>query len=172
MSQLKIPVTEKDHIQGLKSAPVTLVEYGDYECPYCGQAYIVVKRLQEKFGKQLRFVFRNLPLSDIHPHALAAANAAEFAAEQKKFWPMHDLLFENQADLSLRAILELGGALKVPQEALKAAIQKGAYDKKIKKELLGGIQSGVKGTPTFFINGLQHTGPFDFEYLAKAIESS
>src|SRR5579871_499235 len=93
---LKVPVTDNDHIQGNEHAPITLVEYGDYECPYCGQAYPIVKKIQKYFGENLRFVFRNFPIVDSHPHAGIAAMAAEFAATQGKFWEMHDVLYENQ----------------------------------------------------------------------------
>jgi protein-disulfide isomerase len=100
MAKLRTPVTSRDHIQGLEDAPLTLVEYGDYECPSCGSAYPIVKRVQEQFGRRLRFIFRNFPLSEIHPHAESAAETAEFAAAQQRFWEMHDLLFENQEQMS------------------------------------------------------------------------
>jgi protein-disulfide isomerase len=100
MAKLRTPVTSQDHIQGSEYAPLTLVEYGDYECPSCGSAYPIVKRVQEQFGRRLRFIFRNFPLSEIHPHAESAAETAEFAAAQQRFWEMHDLLFENQEQMS------------------------------------------------------------------------
>lgn len=100
MAKLRTPVTSRDHIQGPEDAELTLVEYGDYECPSCGSAYPIVKRIQEQLGKRLRFVFRNFPLSEIHPHAESAAEAVEFSAAQGRFWEMHDLLFENQEQLS------------------------------------------------------------------------
>src|SRR5208282_6417161 len=99
MATLKMPVTTEDHVQGPEDAEVTLVEYGDYECPHCGRAHPIVQRVQEHFGKRVRFVFRNFPLSEMHPHAEAAAEAAEFAGAHGKFWQMHDRLFENQVRL-------------------------------------------------------------------------
>src|SRR5712692_8809710 len=111
MSKLKIPVTAADHSQGSADAPITLVEYGDYECPHCGRAYPIVKRVQKHFGKGIVFVFRNFPLSETHPHAESAAEAAEFAGAHGKFWEMHDLLFENQERLSEPLYLELAEEL-------------------------------------------------------------
>src|ERR1700687_4188734 len=113
MAKLTMPVGARDHAQGPDDAPVTLVEYGDYECPYCGEAYPIVKRLQKKMGDELRFVFRNFPLSEIHPHALAAARAAEAAARQSKFWEMHDLLYENQRALEGHHLKTLAESLEL-----------------------------------------------------------
>jgi protein-disulfide isomerase len=111
MAKLKVPVGPDDHVQGPADAPVTLVEYGDYECPHCGHAYPIVKALQKRFGKQLRFAFRNFPLREIHPYAEAAAESAEFAATHGKFWEMHDLIFENQNSLSEQMLGELAQRL-------------------------------------------------------------
>ena len=111
MATLKVPVSSEDHIQGDEDAPVTLVEYGDYECPFCGRAYAVIKSLQDHFGEQLRFVFRNFPLKEIHPHAESAAEAAEFAGANGRFWEMHDGIYENQAELSMPMLLELAERL-------------------------------------------------------------
>ena len=111
MSKLTVPVGAQDHAQGPEDAPVTLVEYGDYECPYCGAAYPIVKRIQKKMGKDLRFVFRNFPLTESHPHALAAAQSAEAAALQNSFWEMHDALYENQRALEDRDLVRLARGL-------------------------------------------------------------
>jgi protein-disulfide isomerase len=170
MAKLRKAVTPEDHIQGPEDAQVTLVEYGDYECPHCGRAYPVVKRLQKHFGKRLRFVFRNFPLSEVHPHAESAAEAAEFAGAQGKFWEMHDLLFENQERLSEPLYLRLAEELGLPPEALRQALEEGIYKARIRADFSSGVRSGVNGTPTFFINGERHDGPFDYETLLLAIQ--
>lgn len=168
---LKIPVTEVDHIQGNKSAPITLVEYGDYECPYCGSAYSIVKRVQKHFGDRLRFVFRNFPLVESHPNAGIAAITAEFSATKNKFWEMHDMLYENQTHLEAQDLLGYAKALNLSTPDLQHAIETERYADKIKNDFLGGVHSGVNGTPTFFINGDRHNGSFEYEELVAAIEA-
>jgi protein-disulfide isomerase len=170
MSQLKIPVTSQDHAQGDANAPVTLVEYGDYECPHCGSAYPIVKRVQRHFGKRLRFVFRNFPLGEVHPHAEGAAEAAEFAGASGKFWEMHDQLFENQERLSGSLYLELAGDLNLDPAALRHSMEAREFSARVRADFSGGVRSGVNGTPTFFINGRRHDAPFDYEGLALAID--
>jgi protein-disulfide isomerase len=169
---LKIPVTQADHIQGDKNAPTTLVEYGDYQCPYCGLAYPIVKRIQKHFGKRLKFVFRNFPLIDSHPDAGIAAMTAEFAATKHKFWEMHDLLYEKQEFLDMPYLLKYAKSLNLPEVELQAAIENETFTDKIKNDFMGGVQSGVNGTPTFFINGNRHNGPFDYENLLAALEKA
>ncbi len=171
MATLKVPVTHKDHIQGNEKAWITLVEYGDYECPFCGMAYPIVKQLQTHFGEQLRFVFRNFPLSEMHPYAEPAAEAAEFAADSDLFWQIHDLIYENQEDLSIPLLLELGESLGLSAEDIAEAIENKAYAKKIHDDFLSGVRSGVNGTPTFFINDRRYNGPFEFEEMVSAIEA-
>jgi protein-disulfide isomerase len=169
---LKVAVTAEDHAQGPESAPVTVVEYGDYECPHCGHAYPIVKQVQKHFGKRLRFVFRNFPLSEIHPHAEDAAEAAEFAGAQGKFWEMHDLLFENQERLDEALYLALAQELELPAGTLRKALEVGTYRTRVRAEFTGGVRSGVNGTPTFFVNGHRHDGPFEFEDLVLAIDEA
>jgi protein-disulfide isomerase len=171
MAILKIPITADDHIQGDEHAPITLVEYGDYQCPHCGHAYPIVKRVQKHFGKQLRFVFRNFPLKEIHPNAENAAEAAEFAAAHERFWEMHDAIFENQADLSMPLLLELAKTLRLSVPDLRNALTARQYASRVRDDFLGGVRSGVNGTPTFFINGDRHEGPFEFEDLVAAIDA-
>ena len=171
MSTLKIPVGPEDHVQGDEHAEFTLVEYGDYECPHCGYAYPVVKRLQRHLGKRLRFVFRNFPLSQIHPHAESAAETAEFAAAHGKFWEMHDLLFQNQSRLSLRLFEELSGDLDLSQADLLQALNRKDYEARVRADFAGGVRSGVNGTPTFFINGQRHNGSFEYQDLLAAFEA-
>ena len=170
MAKLRTPVTPEDHIQGPEDAEVTLVEYGDYECPHCGRAYSIVKRVQKHFGKRLRFVFRNFPLSEMHPHAESAAEAAEFAGAHGKFWEMHDLLFENQERLSEPLYLGLAEELSLPPEALRQALEEGKYKARVRADFSSGVRSGVNGTPTFFMNGQRHDEPFDYETLLLAIQ--
>lgn len=172
MAVLKVPVTPEDHAQGSADAQVTLVEYGDYECPHCGRAYPIVKRLQKRFGERLRFVFRNFPLSEMHPNAEAAAEAAEYANAQGKFWEMHDLLFENQERLGMPLYTELARVLEISPAALRQSLEDQEYRSRVRADFNGGIRSGVNGTPTFFINRRRHDGPFDFEDLAGAIENA
>ncbi|HLY60019.1 MAG TPA: thioredoxin domain-containing protein [Terriglobia bacterium] len=170
MSTLKVSVGPEDHTQGDAQAGCTLVEYGDYECPHCGHAYPIVKRLQKVFGKRLRFVFRNFPLNEMHPHAESAAESAEFAGAHGKFWEMHDLLFENQERLGDALFQELAKILKLNQADLREALEKREYIARVRADFTGGVRSGVNGTPTFFINGQRHDGPFEFEDLVGAIE--
>jgi len=172
MATLKVPITAEDHAQGLESADVTLVEYGDYECPYCGQAYPIVQRVQKQFGKRLRFVFRNFPLGEMHPHAKTAAEVAEFAGAHGKFWEMHDKLYENQARLGEALYVDLAEELKLSATALRQALEQRTFETRVQADFTGGVRSGVNGTPTFFINGHRHDGSFDFETLVSAIHQA
>ena len=169
---LRVPVTEEDHIQGKDDAKCTLVEYGDYECPHCGHAYPIVKRVQKHFGNKLRFVFRNFPLAEMHPHAESAAETAEFAGAQGKFWEMHDSLFENQEQLGGALYLKLAQKLKLSTAELKTAVEGREYLQRVKDDFTGGVRSGVNGTPTFFINGKRHDASFEYEDLVAAIETA
>jgi protein-disulfide isomerase len=171
MSVLQVPVTAADHIQGDPHAPTTLVEYGDYECPGCGIAYPIVKAVQKHFGKRLRFVFRNFPLTQIHPDAESAAETAEFAGAHGRFWEMHDGLYENQASLGLPLYLALARALRLPEETLREALENATFRPKVRSDFMGGLKSGVNGTPTFFINGKRHDGSYDFNDLVAAIDA-
>jgi protein-disulfide isomerase len=152
-------------------APLTLVEYGDYQCPYCGAAYPVVKRLQTTLEKKLRFVFRNFPLTQVHPYALIAAETAEAEALQDKFWEMHDLLFEEQNLLKPEIIPSWAKRVRLNLEQFANDIKQGVVEKRIKEDRQSGIRSGVNGTPTFFINGTRYDGSPDYESLLAALES-
>ena len=171
MSILKIPVHTEDHIQGNRSAAITVVKYGDYQCPYCQLAFFVVKQLQEHFGPQMRFVFRNFPLKESHPLAQMAAETAEFAGALGYFWEMHDLIYENQAELSPALFIQLAESLGLSGSDLKISLEKQVFAPKIQSDFIGGVRSGVNGTPTFFINEERYNGPFQFEPMASAIES-
>lgn len=172
MSTLSVPVNDKDHVQGTASAKFTLVEYGDYECPHCGKAYPIVKRLQKHFGDKLRFVYRDFPLTQIHPQAEPAAEVAQFAGAHGKFWEMHDLLYESQDQLGPELYEELAGELKLPLDEMRQAVADGKYRPHVRADFTGGVRSGVNGTPTFFINGTRHNGPFDYDVLVAAIQSA
>src|SRR6204780_2155970 len=143
MATLRVPITAEDHAQGAESADVTLVEYGDYECPHCGRAYPIVQRVQKQFGKRLRFVFRNFPMSQMHPHAEAAAETAEFAGGHGKFWEMHDRLFENQERLGDALFLELGEDLKLSTTGMRQALEQGTFEARVRADFKGGVRSGV-----------------------------
>jgi protein-disulfide isomerase len=171
MSTLKFPVSSEDHMEGAEDAPCTLVEYGDYECPHCGAAHPVIKQVQKHFEKRLCFVFRNFPLTQIHENAQAAAETAEFAASEGKFWEMHDQLFENQDRLGDDLYDELASQLGLDPAALRKSLEDGSFTSRVRHDFTGGVRSGVNGTPTFFINGQRHNGPADFEHLVKAIEA-
>jgi protein-disulfide isomerase len=171
VSTLKVPVGASDHIQGDENAALTMVEYGDYECPHCGRAYPIVKRIQKHFGKRLRFVFRNFPLGEMHPHAEFAAETAEFAGTHGKFWEMHDLLFESQNRLGGELFEELAKRLKLASADLHTALETREFLVRVRADFAGGVRSGVNGTPTFFINGQRHDTPFEYADLVAAIEA-
>jgi protein-disulfide isomerase len=156
--QLTPPVSDRDHIAGSDDAPVTLVEYGDFECPYCGMAYPIVKTAQRELGDDLRFVFRHFPLSEAHPHARVAAQAAEAAGAQGKFWEMHDMLFEHQDALEPEDLVAYAKALGIDTELFVRELEAGTYEKRVREDFRSGVRSGVNGTPTFFINGSRYDG--------------
>ena len=170
MSTLIVPINTGDHMQGSSDAPLTLVQYGDYQCPYCGEAFPIVQHLQKEMGGDLRFIFRNFPLTEIHRHALAAACAAEAAALQDRFWEMHDVLYENQDKLRDRDLIALAQTLKLNIERFKSDLASPGVITKIQEDFSGGIRSGVNGTPTFFINGLRHDGSYEYEDLLAALQ--
>jgi protein-disulfide isomerase len=161
MSSLTPPVSSADHITGPDQAPVTLVEYGDYECPYCGQAYVNLKAVRTALGNQLRFVFRNLPLAEAHPHARLAAQAAEAAGAQGKFWEMHDTLFENQKALEEADLLRYAQMLELDTERIARELKDQTFAKRVRDDFRSGIRSGANGTPTFFLNGERYDGAWD-----------
>lgn len=169
---LKVPVSAGDHIQGDPKSPIVLVEYGDYECPHCGHAYPIIKRVQKHFGKQLAFVFRNFPLNEIHPDAEAAAETAEFAAAHDRFWPVHDAIFENQAELGVPLFLKLAKSNGLSTDDLETALEKEQYAPRVREDFMGGVRSGVNGTPTFFINGRRLDTSWEYDDLVAAIDAN
>jgi protein-disulfide isomerase len=170
---LTLPVSDdRDHIQGAPDATVTLVEYGDYECPYCGAAYPIVKRVQEAMGNGLRFVFRNFPIATAHPHAEQAAEAAEAAAAQGRFWPMHDLLYENQQRLEAEDLLAYAGRLGLDAARFNSEFEEHVHAPRVHEDFMSGVRSGVNGTPTFYVNGVRHDDSYDFETLLGALQQA
>jgi len=167
---LALPVGSRDHAQGAEGAPITLVEYGDYECPHCGRAYPIVKSVQRAFGKRLRFVFRNFPLGEMHPHAENAAEAAEAAGAQGKFWKMHDALYEHQDALEADNLVAYATKLGVSVKRFAADLENRVHAPRVREDFQSGVRSGVNGTPTFFINGGRFDGSWDLEGLSTAIE--
>src|SRR5258705_9480292 len=165
MANLRTPITKSDHVRGPESAPVTLVEYGGYECPHCALAHPIVDRVQLYFSGRMRFAFRHFPMTEVHPHAEIAAESAEFAGAAGLFWDMHDALFENQSRLSVTTIFLIGAELGLPATAMRNALATGEYKNKVRSDFMGGIRSGVNGTPAFFINGVRHDGGYDYASL-------
>ncbi len=173
------PVGQPDHVQGAEDAAITLVEYGDYECPHCGRAYPIIKLVQRRLAADLRFVFRNFPLGDAHPHAQHAAEAAESVAAHagdQAFWAMHDLIYQHQQDgpdalddASLVALARRAGA---DAHAVADDLRFGRYAARVREDFMSGVRSGVNGTPTFFINGIRHDGPWDEESLVAALQAA
>jgi len=170
-SKLAVPGSEdRDHVRGLADARVTLLEYGDFECPYSGKAYPIVKDVQERMGEQLRFIFRNFPLATLHPHAEQAAESAEAAGAQGRFWEMHDLLFENQRRLLDEDLRSYARALDLDLDTFDKELAEHARADRVHEDLMSGVRSGVNGTPTFFINGLHHDDSYDFETLLLNVQ--
>ena len=174
--RLHPPVGENDHALGPADAPVTLVEYGDYECPHCYRAHPMLKRIVANLGDRLHFVFRNFPLTEIHPHALHAAEAAEAAADQGKFWEMHDTIYEHQQDgplaLEDRALVGYAEELGLDARRVASALATDAYEERVRADFMSGVRSGVNGTPTFFINGQRFDEEWGERELLAAIEEA
>ena len=172
MSKLKQPVTEKDHVKGELHSPVILVEYGDFQCPHCGAAYPIVKKIEKDYKENLAFAFRHFPLAEIHPFAQAAAVASEAAANQGKFWQMHSLIFENQQLLGLEMLLQLAESLNLNMNTFGHDFKDPKLFQKVEDQFESGILSGVNGTPSFYINGIKYEGSYDYESLTRAIDQA
>jgi len=170
-AKLILPVSaDRDHIQGQADAPVALVEYGDFECPYCGEAYPIVKEVQERMGEQLLFAFRNFPITTSHPHAESAAEAAEAAATQGRYWEMHDHLYENQHHLSADDLRGYAEALRLDTALFDKELEEHVHADRVHEDFMSGVRSGVNGTPTFFINGWRHDDSYELETLLQAVQ--
>jgi protein-disulfide isomerase len=170
-NSLTPPVQAKDHAQGPANAVIELVEFGDYQCPHCGAAYPVVKRIQEKMKKDLRFVFRNFPLVESHPQAFAAALASEAAARQNAFWEMHDMLFEHQDRLDPSSLVQYAKHLRLDTAQFVKDLEDKQFSDKVEADFESGIRSGVNGTPTFFINGQRYDANWDETHLLAHLRS-
>ncbi|HXW75016.1 MAG TPA: thioredoxin domain-containing protein [Steroidobacteraceae bacterium] len=169
--ELAVAVSAIDHITGAPQAPVTVVEYGDFECPNCKQAQPAVKLLLERFTGRVRFVFRNFPLEDVHPHALGAAQAAEGAGGQGRFWEMHDLLFANQMHLKPKDLHGYAERLGLDMARFTAEMNDQVYLQRVREQQQGGIESGVRATPTFFVNGRIEDVSFGLRSLFEVVEA-
>ncbi len=169
---LALPVNDRDHIWGPADASVTLLEYGDFECPHCGQAHPVVKELQRLASDHMRFVFRHFPVTSSHPHSQHASEAAEAAAAQGAFWEMHDTLFEHQYALNDAHLLTYAGLIALDLVRFKRDMIDHRHSDRVREDFLSGARSGVNGTPTFFINGVRHNGSYDLPVLLAAIEDA
>jgi len=167
--RLAVPVGPDDHVRGPNGAPVTLLEYGDFECPFCGLAYAVVRALEKHYGDRLRFVFRSFPL-EMHPHAKAASEAAEFAADAGQFWEMHDTLFEHQRALDVRHLLGYARDLGLDPAALEVALRDGTYAPIVAEQKESGEESGIPGTPAFFVNAILFEAEATVANLSHAID--
>ena len=173
VTDLAVPVDpERDHIRGpKKDALVTLVEYGDFECPYCGQAEPAVRGLIREFG-ELRFVFRHLPLTEVHPHAQLAAEAAEAADVQGAFWEMHDMLMDHQGALTTRDLIDYAGSIGIDTDKFAADLRKHAGAYRVAEDVDSADLATVSGTPTFFINGIRYYGAYDLAALKEAVHTA
>jgi protein-disulfide isomerase len=171
-TQLKLPDQTRDHIQGPIDAPIALLEYGDYECPFCGEVQPIVKEIQRQLGDDLCYAFRHFPLTNVHSHAEHAAEAAEAAGKQRSFWPMHETLFANQHALDDESLAEYAAALGLDEERLIEEVISGAYAGRVREDFKMGVRAGVNGTPCFFINGQRYDGARGLEPLLAALSQS
>jgi protein-disulfide isomerase len=169
---LTVPVGDRDHIQGPSDAPVILVEYGDYECPFCGKAYPMIKGIQQRMGDRLCFVFRNFPISTSHPHAVRAAEAAEAAGAQGKFWEMHDVIYENQQTLEDDDLRTFAEQLGLDMERFDRDMDSRRHAERVRHDFMSGVRSGVNGTPTFFLNGVRYDDRWDQGNLLRAVQQA
>jgi protein-disulfide isomerase len=170
--ELAVPVGAADHVLGPAQAPVTVVEYGDFECPNCKQAAPAVKLLHQRFANRARIVYRHFPLEEVHPHALLAAQAAEAAGGQGRFWEMHDLLFDNQSHLKLRQLRDYAERLELDMTRFNADLDDEVYLQRVREHIQSGHRSGVRATPTFFVNGMIQDVSFGLHLLVEGVEAA
>jgi len=169
-ASLATAVGPHDHVTGPKNPTLTLVEYGDYECPYCGQAFPIVEKIREHFREDLQFVFRNFPLTDVHPHAEAAAEFAEAAGLQGKFWEMHDTLFQHQRHLDNDSLLRYVTDVGADVDEVTRALAAGDVRRRVEADFESAIRSGANGTPAFFVNGTRYDGSWAYEPFVAYLE--
>jgi protein-disulfide isomerase len=171
MGRLVEPVNQDDHVRGPDEAPVTLVEYGDYQCPYCGQAYPHVEALLAARPDTVRFVYRHFPLTDLHPQAELAAELAEAASTRGQFWRAHDWLFTHQSQIDAQHLRQAAAEID-PSGGAQRDLERRAYDDRIRRDFISGVRSGVNGTPTFYINGVRHDGGYSLSELVDAVDNA
>jgi protein-disulfide isomerase len=169
LTRLLLPIHDEDHVHGPASADFTLVEYGDYECPDCGRLFHIIRDLQASLGERLRIVYRHYPLSGIHPQAQEAAEAAEAAGVQDRFWQMHDLLFENQNALKRKDLISYAERLELDTERFRHELKREDFRDRVREDFRLGVQNGVYGTPGLFLNGVRHDGAWDRDTLLKEL---
>ncbi len=172
MPRLTKPVNAADHTLGPKDAPVTLLEYGDFECPYCGAAYPIVSQIVQQMGNRLRFAFRHFPLTQAHPYAMAAAEASEAADTQGKFWEMYDTIFQHQDELDMEHLHDFASSIGLNMEEFDQDMANHTFEGKVQDDFMSGVRSGVNGTPTFFINGTRYEGPAELNAMMQALEEA
>jgi protein-disulfide isomerase len=172
MSVLATPVTARDHVRGGAHALVTLVEYGDFECPFCGRAEPIITDAMQRMGEDLRLAFRHFPLLQAHPHALSAAEASEAAGAQGQFWPMHDMLFANQDALEEDDLVSYAGELGLDVDRFVEDLVNDVHLDKVQRDFRSGVASGVHATPTFFIDGLRFDGDWRSGGLTLALAAA
>jgi protein-disulfide isomerase len=172
MSELRFPISEHDHIIGPTDAPVTLVEYGDYQCPHCQAACPQIELVLRQFGRGICYAYRHFPISTVHPLAKPAAEAAEFAGGYGLFWEMHSAIYAYGHRLSGAILLALATRLGLDAAELRNALEAGTYAPKVEADFFGGMRSGVNGTPCFFVNGERHDGAYDAASLSAAIQTA
>ena len=168
--RLTPPLGPEDHVDGPAGAPLELVMYGDFQCPYCAAAYPIVHRVRQRLAGRLLFAFRHFPLRDVHPDAQRAAEASEAAAAQGAFWPMHDSMYESRGRLGADDLVRQAADLGLDQERFSAELEESVHAARVQRDVDSGEDSGITGTPTFFVNGRLHTGSFDASSLIAALE--
>lgn len=168
-ADLRVPVSERDHTLGPEGAALELLMYGDYECPYTAMAHELITELREALGDRMRFVYRNFPLWSIHPHARAAAIAAEAAGAEGRFWEMHHQLFTHQEALEAADLLRHGEAVGLDPERFASQLSRPEHQARVQEDLRSGEACGVHSTPTFFINGRRHREKFNLQALVQEI---
>ncbi len=169
MTQLRTRIGPEDHVDGPRDAPIQLLEYGDYECPYCGRAYPEVEQVRRALAGRLLFAYRHFPLAQIHPRATLAAEAAEAAGAQGRFWEMHGVLFENQNALEPSDLVAYADGMGLDLDRFTDDLDNHRFLERVRRDFMSGVRSGVNGTPTFFINGHRHEGAFDADALVDAL---
>ena len=169
IDRLTVPDSKRDHIRGVATAPISMLEYGDYECPFCAEVQPIVLEIQERLADDLCFAFRHFPLTTVHPHSEHAAEAAEAAGAQGSFWKMHEMLFQNQQALEDEDLVQYASLLGLDEVRLMREVETGAYATRVRDDFKSGVRAGVNGTPTFFINGERYDGARGLEEMLAAL---